>query len=135
MDIRIERRRLADRVVVLGLVDDRTIVFRVDVRRWVSSARFLGEDLGVPVVEIAELEILPNFRGARTAFRALCEGLTEALILSDAQPQHVIAAIPDNPNVLRRLQYRREFRQLGELPWPFVAAVEDILVLRDRVCR
>lgn len=133
--IRKERRRRADRVVVTGLLNDQDVVFRVDVRRWVASSKLTGEDMGVPVVEIAELEVRPGFQGLRSTFLVLCEALTEALILSDSDPSHLIAVVAENPSVQRRLEYRDDFRQLTELPLPFVITVEDAVTLRNNVCR
>ncbi len=91
--------------------------------------------MGVPVVEIAELEVRPGFQGLRSTFLVLCEALTEALILSDSDPSHLIAVVAENPSVQRRLEYRDDFRQLTELPLPFVITVEDAVTLRNNVCR
>jgi hypothetical protein len=134
LDIDVRYFRRASDVLVLGLLDAQTIGFRVNVRRWASSADYVGYDLGQPVTEISWLEVPEPQRGNLVlVVRAVCEALGVALELSD-EVVSLVAIAPMNHRMTARLERRKEFTRVDSSPFPYVTSVGDVRRLRKRVC-
>ena len=118
---------------MVGTLDDYTIAFRATLRSQQSTA-LVGYDVGEPLIEIAILEIPRSASSVRVAFVAVCEVFRMAVEMAEGA-NCLIAIVPDNESVKRRLERNEHFNRIGEYPFPYFATLPDVRGLRDRICR
>jgi len=135
LDLRIERTAAPNKLLILALNEHDETVFDVQVRRWPSTSKWIGIEIG-PVIEIDWLEVKEEFRSTTMTFRALCEALSAALSLAGGTVPAIGMDI-DNDRLEAKLERRSDFHRIdvGEVPRPFVASRNTIHRLASRACK